>query len=121
MRSNTCNLNGLENRADQPDEGEEGGNFLTVPLKPNSYPISLSFSSASVPTASVSFRGKNIVIRTLIPLPDEEDLDLARDVTISYIDLMEHTDIRRKELLRRYIGTVLPTWHARQIRGVSKC
>ena len=57
----------------------------------------------------MTFRGNRIVIRTLVPLggdnPDDHPggggLDLARDVSISYIDLMEHTSVRRQDLLRR--------------------
>ena len=52
----------------------------------------------------MSFRGRNIVVRSLVSLPD--NFNLAQDVTISYIDLMEHTRIRRSELLRRQEGDI---------------
>ena len=59
--------------------------------------------SCSAPNASVSFRGKRIVVRTLAPVSSASDLALASAVTISYIDRMEHTKVRKRELLRRRV------------------
>ncbi len=61
---------------------------------------SLPFSS---PNASVSFRGSGIVVRALTEIPKEGgEVDLANRVSISYIDPMEHSTLRRRELLKRY-------------------
>ncbi len=57
-----------------------------------------------VPNASVSFNGSNIVIRALACLGGgggAAKFDFAKDVKISYIDLMEHTAVRQAELFRR--------------------
>ncbi len=72
----------------------------------------------SIPNASVSFRGRRIVMRTLVPVVGQLDWQA---VSISYIDLLEHTVKRREELLRRYYFTCQCrrcqgkglTWHPR--------
>uniref|UniRef100_A0A0K2V7U3 Buzidau [Apis mellifera] n=1 Tax=Lepeophtheirus salmonis TaxID=72036 RepID=A0A0K2V7U3_LEPSM len=51
-----------------------------------------------VPTASVSFEDKNIVVRSLIDMPKKD----VSKVYISYINLMESKEHRQRHLLRNY-------------------
>lgn len=55
------------------------------------------------PNANVVFEGRNIIIRSLADLHDVHgQLDLAKTVKISYIDVMEHTLVRQKKLMDQY-------------------
>ena len=66
------------------------------------------------PNANVIFEGRNIVIRALTDIPEhkcsrndkkcelEGQLDMATNVRISYLDVMDHTLVRQKKLLDQY-------------------
>ena len=70
------------------------------------------------PNANVLFDGRNLVFRALKDFHshhhgcDSEDceysgiyLDMGKEVTISYIDVMEHTSVRLKKLQNQYYFT----------------
>lgn len=51
-----------------------------------------------VPTASVTFEGRNIVVRSLIDMPERD----FSQVYITYVDLMDHSAHRQQHLLKSY-------------------
>ena len=68
-----------------------------------------------VPNTTVSFSGKTLRLRTLVDIPEEvADGDVMARLYISYIDLMEHTEVRREKLERNYF------FHCQCMRCVGK-
>lgn len=67
------------------------------------------------PNANAVFEGRNLIIRSLQDIPSHsncattisacpfsDSIDLGQQVSISYIDVMEHSLVRQKKLLEQY-------------------